>query len=514
MQDNQSNNKRIAKNTIMLYLRMILVMLVSLFTSRVVLSTLGIEDFGIYNVVGGIVTTMTFLNSALAAASQRFISYEMGKGNTTSLNKVFSTSFEVHLVLAVICILLFESFGVWFLNYKLNISPLRLSAANWVFQCSIFSFAFSILNVPYNSTIIAHEKMGSFAYISILEVLLKLCIAVMLLYTNVDKLILYAVLYLIVSFIIHLCYRIYCNVSFQECKFQLVIDKNLFKRIFSFAGWSVAGNIGFTLKDPLSNIILNLFFGAKINAARGIAMQVNGVINSFATNFGMAINPQIVKQYASGNIARSISLVYIGARLSFYLLTIISIPFIINIDFILHLWLGNVPYYTNIFFILTILSSLIYSLSGTSSVAVQATGYIKWFSIGVCIIPIIELPITYLLMYLGHPPYVAMIPAIFINFISLLFRFYILKGLVVGYSWSYFLINIIIRPFFSFTLSFILCMAVKHTLDTGIVSLLISIFSSVIIASLIIFIVGITKDERMYIVNKILKKRRHEQMYI
>ena len=506
MSENQSNSRRIAKNTILLYFRMILVMLVSLFTSRVILSTLGIEDFGIYNVVGGIVTTMSFLNSALAAASQRFISYELGRGNVVSLNKVFSTSLEVHLILAIICIILFESIGVWFLNNKLNIDPARLSAANWVFQCSIVSFVISVLNVPYNAVIIAHEKMEAFAYISIFEALLKLFIAITLLYADIDKLILYAILYSLVSYIIRLCYVTYCKRSFNECYFKIVTDKELFKKIFSFAGWSVIGNIGFTLKDPLSNILLNLFFGARINAARGIAMQVNGVINSFASNFGMAINPQIVKQYASGNITNSIHLVYAGARYSFFLLTIIAIPIIINIDFILKIWLGNVPEYTNIFFVLTIISSLIYSLSSTSSVAVQATGNIKWFSIGVCIIPIIELPITYFLLSIELPPYIAMVPAIFINLIALLFRFYMLKKLVCGYSWSYFVINILFRPIVSFVLSMLICMSFKHLFDDNVFCLLMSIILDIIITSIVIVIVGANRNERLFVLNRVLQK--------
>lgn len=515
MSENQSNSRRIAKNTILLYFRMILVMLISLFTSRVILSTLGIEDFGIYNVVGGIVTTMSFLNSALAAASQRFISYELGKGNLVSLNKVFSTSLEVHSILAIICVIFFESVGLWFLNNKLNIDPVRLSAANWVFQCSIVSFVISVLNVPYNATIIAHEKMGAFAYISIFEVFLKLLITIALLYTKYDKLILYTVLYSIVSYVIRLCYVTYCKRSFSECHFRIVTDKELFKKIFSFASWSVIGNIGFTLKDPLSNILLNLFFGTRVNAARGIAMQVNGVINSFATNFGMAINPQIVKQYASGNITNSIHLVYTGARYSFYLLTIISIPIIINIDFILKLWLGNVPEYTNIFFVLTIISSLIYSLSGTSSVAVQATGNIKWFSIGVCIIPIIELPITYFFLSIGFPPYMAMAPTIPINLVALLFRFYILNKLINGYSWSYFIINILFRSFASFVLSILICIVFKHIFSDNVFELLFSMIVNVIISIVVILIVGVDRDERIFILNKVLQKiKKHNGIYV
>lgn len=504
MSDNSSNNKRIAKNTFLLYVRMILVMIISLYTSRVVLSTLGVSDFGIYNVVGGLVSTLTFLNSALAASSQRFISYELGRGNKHLLNKVFSTSVSVHAILAIISVILFESVGLWFLNTKMNIEPARMYAANWVFHCSVLSFAISVLNVPYNASIVAHEKMGVYAYISIIEALLKLLIVYLLLIADYDKLIVYSVLQLAVSYIIRLCYVTYCKRKFVECKYKFVFEKPLFKRMFSFAGWSVVGNIGFSLKDPLSNIILNLFFGTIINAARGIAVQVNGIIYSFATNFGMAMNPQIVKRYASGDIEGSIDLVYAGARFSFYLITIISIPIIVNIDFILKMWLGEVPEYTNIFVVLTVLSSLVYCLSGTSSTAVQATGDIKWFSIGVCVILILELPIAYLLLYLGYPPYAAMIPSIFTNLLALLFRFNILKGLVSNYSWRYFIFTVVIRSFITFFIAVSICMFLKQKFSDGIFSSLSLIVCCFIISCFTVLLVGINKQERNLIKNKVV----------
>lgn len=501
--NNSSNNKRIAKNTILLYVRMILVMLISLYTSRVVLATLGVSDFGIYNVVGGVVATLTFLNSALAASSQRFISFELGRGNEHLLNKVFSTSVSVHALLAIISVVLFESIGLWFLNNKMNIDPTRMYAANWVFQCSILSFAISVLNVPYNASIVAHEKMGVYAYISILEVLLKLLIVYLLLIADYDKLIVYSVLHLAVSYIIRLFYVTYCKRRFVECKYKFVFEKPLFKRMFSFAGWSVVGNIGFSLKDPLSNIILNLFFGTIINAARGIAVQVNGIIYSFATNFGMAMNPQIVKRYASGDIEGSVNLVYAGARFSFYLITVISIPIIINIDFILRMWLGQTPEYTNIFVVLTVLSSLVYCLSGTSSTAVQATGNIKWFSIGVCVIPILELPIAYLLLYLGYPPYAAMIPSIFINLLALLFRFYILKGLVSSYSWNYFVFAVVIRSFVTFFIAVSICVFLKQQFSEGIFSSLSLMVCCFIISCFTVLLVGINNQERNLVKSKV-----------
>lgn len=463
--DNTTNNRTIAKNTVILYIRMISVMLISLYTSRVVLATLGVEDFGIYSVVGGIVAVMAFLNSALSAASQRFISYELGRGDEENLNNIFSSSISVHVLLSIICVIIFESVGIWFLNTHMNIDASRMMAANWVFQCSIVTFVINVISVPYNALIIAHEKMGVYAYISIVEVVLKLIIVLFLTVVDYDKLIIYAIFQLIVAFLIRCCYTIYCRRNFVESRLKLVLDKDLIKKLFSFSGWSVVGNVGFTLKDPLLNIILNLFFGPAINAAKGIATQVNAVVNSFATNFGMAMNPQIVKRYAAGDIKGSMDLVYYGSRLSFYLIMLISIPIIVNVDCILNLWLKDVPEYTNIFLVITILATLIYSLSGTSSVAVQATGKIRGFSIGVCIIPILDLPIAYILLYLGYPPYIALIPSIFTNFIALLFRFYILKSLVNQYSWRYFIVNIVLRSFITFIVAITLCYSIDYCID-------------------------------------------------
>lgn len=494
----QANNRRIATNTLMLYVRMLVIMAIGLYTSRVVLQTLGVSDFGLYNVVGGVVTTVAFLNSALTAASQRFISFELGRGNDSELNRVFSTSVTVHAILAVICFILVESVGSWFLNYRMNIAPERLFAANCVFQCSILTFMINVISVPYSAAIVAHEKMSVFAYISILEAVMKLVIVFILLFVDYDKLIVYALLQLTVALIVRFCYSIYCKCNFEECKFRFLFDKEIFKRMFSFAGWSVVGNIGFTMKDPLSNIILNLFFGTTINAARGIAIQVNSLVNSFVANFGMAMNPQIVKRYAAGEHDRCMSLVYNGARLSFYLITVISIPVIINIDYILNLWLGVVPEYTSIFFILTLFASLIVSLGGTSSVAVQATGRIKWFSIGISIILMSELPIAYILLKFGYPPYAAMIPTLVMAFAAVLFRFYILKRNVGLYSWRVFLLHIVARCFLTFGLALSISWFIRSIIlhHDSFLWLILNSLISLVVTICLIFILGIDKGER------------------
>lgn len=485
---------------------MFLTMAIGLYTSRVILQVLGVSDFGIYNVVGGIVATISFINSALTAASQRFISFELGRGSNKKLSKIFSISVTAHFMLAIICCILAECVGVWFVNYRMNIDPARLIAANCVLQCTILTFLLNIISVPYNAVIVAHEKMSIFAYISLFEAIMKLLLVFMLLFINYDKLIVYALLQLLLALMVRGIYVFYCKYNFSECRYYFIFDKALFKRIFSFAGWSVVGNMGFTMKDPISNIILNLFFGTTVNAARGIAIQINGLVNSFVSNLGMALNPQIVKRYAAGDYKGSMELVYSGARLSFYLLTIISIPIIININYVLNLWLAIVPKYTSIFFIFTVLSSLIYSLSGTTSVAVQATGHIKWFSIGVCIIPLSELPIAYILLKSGYPPYSAMYPTLFTSLITLFFRFYVLKNNISIYSWRMFLIRVVLKSLLTFALAFLLSWLFHEMKQDSFSWFVLTSFISLIITITMIIVVGLNSKERILLRTSCLAK--------
>ena len=505
MSDNISNNKRIAKNTLLLYFRMFLTMAIGLYTSRIVLKTLGISDYGIYNLVGGIITMLSFLNAAMVSSSQRFISYELGRKDKARLKNVFSTSLNIHILIAIIALVLGETIGLWFINTYLNIESDRMGAANWVYQCSIITFMINVISVPYNSCIIAHEKMSAFAYISILEVSLKLIIVFLLLLISYDKLIVYAILVLLVSIIIRYCYTIYCKRNFEECTYQFYFEKPLFKDMFSFAGWSVLGNIGFSFKDQVSNIILNIFYGTSLNAARGIGMQVNSIVNTFSTNLSMALNPQITKQYAAGNMEESRKLVYAGSRYTFYLLTLITIPIIINVDYILELWLGIVPEYTSYFLILTLITSLLYAVSGCVTTAIQAVGKIKIFQIGICILMILELPVAYLLLYWEYPPYTVMYPTIITYTIAIFFRFYLIRKMVAGYSFKYYVNKVLIPCLVIFILSWILCYSTNNLFKTGFFSLICSSGLSVIIISTIIYYIGMNKSERTLVLHHIKK---------
>lgn len=390
------NNKRIAKNTMLLYFRMILTMLVTLYTSRVVLNTLGVEDFGIYNVVGGVVVMFSFLNSAMSSATQRFLSFELGKNNIKQFTKVFSMSINIHALIAIIILVLAETIGLWFVNTQLVIPTDRMDAANWVYQCSILAFMVTIMSVPYNASIIAHEKMAAFAYISILEVSLKLLIVFMLQWLAFDKLKLYAVLFLLVAVIIRLVYGLYCKYKIEGCRYVWTADKKLFQTLFSYAGWNLWGNMAAVGMDQGVNILLNIFFGPVVNAARGIAYQLSSAVRMFVSNFQMAVNPQIVKRYAVEDITSMHKLIFVSSKASYLLLLFLGLPLAIEANFVLSLWLGDVPEYTVVFVRLVIVIMLIDSLSGSLITAAQATGRIKLYQTLVGGLLLFIVPISYI----------------------------------------------------------------------------------------------------------------------
>lgn len=498
-----SNNKKIVKNTLLLYFRMLLTIIVGLYTSRVILNVLGISDYGIYNVVGGVVSMLSFLNAAMTGASQRFIAFELGKNNKKQLNKVFCTSVLIHFALAGIVLIIAETIGLWFLNTHLNISPDRMVAANWVYQCSIFAFLLTIISVPYNSCIVAHEHIKTFAYVSILEVSLKLLIVFLLLIIPKDKLITYSLLVLGVAIIIRLIYGMYCKRHFEECTFRYVYDRKLFNSMFSFAGWNTLGNLGFSVKDQGANIILNLFFGTTINAARGIALQVNGIINNFSQNFLMALNPQITKQYAGNNVQESVNLVYAGCRFSFYLLLLISIPFMLHKDFLLSLWLNNVPKYTNLFLQFTLIAASIEIMSNPLTTALQATGKIRNVQIVICLILLCELPAAYLILKANGEPYMTMYPTIIAALIKLVVRFYFLKKEVSAYRIKYFLISIIFKNLLIAVICFYLSYNIVNCFNESFSAFIKSTIFLTITNISLIYLLGLSATEKEFIKNKL-----------
>lgn len=503
MSDITESNKRIAKNTLLLYVRMILTMAVGLFTSRVIINTLGVNDYGVYNVVGGIVTMISFLNNSMASASQRFISFELGKGNQETIKQVFSTSVSTHLLLALVLFVVAETVGLWFLNAHMNIETSRMTAANWVYQCSIISLMLTIVSVPYNACIIAHEHMKAYAYISILEVILKLLIVYLLLIISHDKLIIYAVLVLIVALIVRIIYSMYCKYYFKECIYSFdTFDKRIFRDMFSFVGWNLLGTSSFVFKNQGANIVLNLFFGTAINAARGIAFQVNAVITSFSNNFLMALKPQITKQYAEGNIERSISLVYAGCRYSTFLMMLISIPFMINMDYLLRLWLGIVPPYTSIFLQFTLAAALFRTMELPLITATYATGKIRLSQLIIAVTNFSEIPIVYILLKAGGAPYTAMYPTIIITFINVYAYIWCLKRVVPGYKLGYFVKNIILRSFVIAAICYCLSMYMRTFFSIDFQMFLLTSFLAFLITSLVIYTFGFSRKEQKMLQEK------------
>lgn len=424
------NNKRIAKNTLLLYFRMLLLMVVSLYTSRVTLAALGVEDYGIYNVVGGVVAMFSMLSGSLSAAISRFITFELGRGDKERLKTVFSTSVNIQIGLAIIIMVLAEIGGVWFLNCKMNIATERLLAANWVLQCSIITFMINLISVPYNAAIIAHERMSAFAYISILEAILKLLVVYLLYVTLYDRLIVYAVLLCLVAIALRLIYGIYCKRNFEECTYHFIYDKSILRSMTGFAGWNFIGVASGALRGQGVNIVINLFCGAAVNAARAISFQVNNAVNSFASNFMTAINPQITKSYASGNYGYMIRLIFQGARLSYYLLLFISLPLILEADTVLKLWLEEVPEHTTLFVQLILVFGMEEALSNPLITAMLATGDIKKYQLTVGGLQLMNFPVSYMLLKFGLFPEVTIIAAIVIGQWCLATRLYMLRSMI------------------------------------------------------------------------------------
>lgn len=405
MPDNSSSNKRIAKNTLLLYVRMLLLMAVSLYTSRVVLATLGIEDYGLYNVVGGIVTMFTFISMAMGNSTVRYITFALGKGDKEELKSVVSAASVIHFALAFLILLLAETIGLWFLHNKMVIPEGRMVAAEWVYQFSVISCMISIISVPYNAMIVAHEKMGVFAFISILDAVLKLLIVYLIQITDFDKLIFYAFLILCVYILDRIIYQVYCVRHFDEArKIRFTTKIPQLTDMTSFAGWSLIGNLAYVGFTQGLNILLNLFFGPVVNAARGVAVQVQGAVKGVVTNFQTAVNPQIIKSFANEDYNRLHQLIYSSSKFSFYLLLLLVLPIAIEAKFILGIWLKEVPDYAVAFTILTLCISLIEPLSNPIGVANNATGKIKIYQIVEGGSLLLIVPIAYLVLKLGGNP--------------------------------------------------------------------------------------------------------------
>lgn len=492
------NNKRIAKNTLFLYLRMFLTIVVNLYAVRVIWQVLGVENYGIYNVVGGIVSMFSFLNNAMVASSQRFISFELGTGDCERLRKVFCISVTVHTILAIIVLILAETIGLWFLNEKLNIPHERIGAANWVYQCSIIAFMVNIISVPYNACIVAHEHMKAYGYLGVLDVILRLLIVFLLMFIPFDKLIVYAILILCVSALMRFIYGIYCRKNFAECRYRFISDHSLTQDMFSFAGWSFIGNIGFSARDQGLNFIINLFFNVSVNAAKGIANQIGVAVGGFAQNFQMALNPQITKRYAGGQTDSMMSLVISGCKYSALLILFIVVPFFCASDQILHLWLGNVAPYTIGFIRLILIMMFFDSMVGPITTALQATGHIKWFQIIISVIMILNLPMAWIWLQFYANPYIVMFVSIATSIIALGARIILLHE-QIQFQYSIFIYNVFLRILPVLIISGLLSSWLYDYFPKTLVYLVIFCIISIAITSLSSFSLALKHNERQQI---------------
>lgn len=499
MPNTTSNNKRIAKNTLFLYLRMLLTMGVTLFTSRVILRTLGVDDYGIYNVVGGFVSMFAVLSNSLSAAISRFITYELGGGDLKKLKTVFSTGVTIQIGLSVLIILLCEIIGVWFLNNKMVIPSDRLYAANWVLQFCTLSFCLGLISVPYNAAITAHERMDAFAYIGILEVTLKLVIAYMIKISPIDKLISYAILLFCVSLLIRFIYGYYCKRHFEECTYKFVIDKPVLKEMTSFAGWSFFGNTAFLFNTQGVNMLINVYFGVAVNAARGIAAQIDSAVRQFIISFTTAVNPQITKSYAARDFDYMNMLICRSSKLSGYLLLYFAVPIVIEAHEILTLWLGIVPDYSAIFLRLTVLNAFFDTIfAGSLVTAIMATGKIKRYQIVITLCGFGVFPLTWFLYYIGMPPYFSYIAYGSIYFALIFVRLYLVKDYIHLSPMKY--IKDVMLPYVpvvivAFSVPFLITMYMSE----GIARLLVVCVISVVVTTISIYLLGLTKPEKIFV---------------
>ena len=504
-----SSNKRLAKNTVLLYMRTLVVMIISIFTSRIILKSLGIEDYGTYNVIGGFVAMFSMLGGTLVTATQRFINVELGKKENGNPNEVFCTAMGIHLILAAIIFIALETFGLWFLNCKMNIPDGRMFAANVVFQCSVLAFLLNIICMPYNAIIIAYERMKAFAYISLYDVMVKLLISYALFLFLSDRLIIYAVLLLALAVSERFIYSIYCRRHFpEESKFHIVRDRRAYIRQTSFAGYTFLGSFASILSNHGVNIVLNIFCGVAVNAARAIAMQVLHAITKFVSDFTVALNPQIVKTYAAGETGKSMELVYRGAKFSYYLMFMFSVPIIFFTPEILNLWLGHYPEHTVVFVRLTLVYGLITVLSKTLTTEILATGILRANAFIIGGLRIMILPLSYLVLWMGYEAYTVYYVMIAIDGMSIFTRLYILRD-ITGVKIMGYVKHVLLPVLWVSTVSFVPCYIIQKQMPSA--YLILTALIIVTICVVVIAAIGISANERQMLMsafNKITGKKK------
>ena len=499
-----SNTRTIAKNTIVLYIRMVMVLLITLYTSRVVLQALGIDDFGLYGVIGGVVGLFAFLKTSIGKATQRFLNVEM-VAKDGDLRSVFQTSWTIHLLLAVIILILAETVGLWFLNAKVNIPEGREFAANMLYHTTVVALCVSMLEIPFSSVIIAHEKMTIFAVIGVLDAVLKLGIAFLILYDEGDRLILYGILITGITILNVLIYYIYCKRKFSEISIKLCYDSKRFKDIFGFVGWTVLGQAAIVGCNQGNAVLVNLFHSVAANAAMSVGRQVSGAVDNLASNFQTAFNPQITKSFAEGDYKYLRFLVFTTSKISYCLLFVAALPIVINIDCVLDLWLDTVPPLSNIFCILCLVNSIINALSAPLNFCVLAAGRIKWFQIVTALVYLSDLIILYALFQLGLPPETAMWVKVSIMVVILMVRLYYAHKEIPNIGLQSFTVLVILPLLLMSVGSIVFALALVPLFENLILRLCLTAVA-VLINIVLMWFVALSKSERVAVV-KIIKKK-------
>lgn len=504
MGDTQANSKRLAKNTLILYVRMVFTMVVALFASRIILNALGVEDYGTYNAVAGFISMFSIISNSLTSAISRYLTFELGHGDLGRLKETFSASLIMELGIIGVVVLFGESVGLWFLNAKMVIPEGREFAANVVYQFSIITFILNLFIVPYRASIVSHEHLNIYAFTGIGRSVLVLLISYVVDWANGDKLILYSFLLLLISLLEQFFFYFYCKRHFQECHLQKIKDRGIFKNIFSFAGWNFFGAGSGVVRDQGVNVLINVFCGPVINAARGIAMQVSSAVSQFASNFMTALKPQITKSYAAGELDSSITLTMRGARFAYYLLLIPSIPLIFEAPIVLKIWLDLVPDHTVLFVQLVLAYVMFESISFTPTTLLLATGDIKKYQILVGTCQMLNLPICWIMLYFGVMPELTILCNIIVAAGCLVIRIYMLHSML-GLSIKDFIFDIVLRLIIVTTLSIVVPLICVNLFPQSILRLFVTTIASVVVSSIVILAIGMTRGERIAILNQIKK---------
>lgn len=508
MSDNQSNNKRIAKNTAFLYIRMVLVLIVSLFTTRVVLNALGVVDYGINNVVAGFVSMFAFLNTSMSNGVQRFYNFTLGKKEGGDITAVYNTAWQIQLLLAIVLLFLLETVGLWYMYNKMVIPDERFSTAMWVFQFSVASMLFIVMQIPYNAAIMAYERMDFYAYISIFDVLAKLGIAYVLYVYSGDKLKLYGALLFVVTLVGFFLNYIYCKRNFKDIRFHLLYHKELFRPMLAFSGWNVFGSFAYMLKNQGLNMLLNAFFGPVVNAARGISSMIMSSIQGFQGNIVVAFRPQLIQSYSAGELSRVKNLFYALSKVSYVMLAIMSIPIILELDYILQLWLGDaVPEYTRSFTILVLINMVISALNTPVSQVVHATGKMKTYQLATSIVVSLILPISWVFLKLGYNPNSVYAVSLGMTILNQIVCNIFLKR-VFPYSIKEYVAAVII-PCTLFTIIVpILPLLLQNLIGQGFVRLIIICIVSVLVSFTVAYVAILNTQEKSLVNNFIRKYKK------